>query len=71
MRNSDDLMEVEVFDELNTIDIALRDIDSFDTIEETTGSYSRDDGDVSRAWLRDGGRRWAASSRRSAGKRFR
>ncbi|PON87826.1 hypothetical protein TorRG33x02_163710, partial [Trema orientale] len=45
MRNSDDLVEVEVLDELNTIDIALGDIDSFDTVEGTTRSYSRDDGD--------------------------
>ncbi|PON58743.1 hypothetical protein PanWU01x14_164790 [Parasponia andersonii] len=43
MRNSDDLIELEVLDKLNTIDIDLGDTDNFDTIEGTTGSYSQDD----------------------------
>ena len=45
MRNNNDLIEVEVLDKLNTIDIVLGDIDGFDTVEGTTGSYSRDDDD--------------------------
>ncbi|PON43711.1 hypothetical protein PanWU01x14_271640 [Parasponia andersonii] len=36
MRNNDDLVEVKVLNELNTIDIALEDIDGFDIIEGTT-----------------------------------
>ena len=43
MRKNDDLVEVNVLDKLNTIGKILENIDGFDTLEATVGSYSRDD----------------------------